>query len=690
MSLRGSRAFGLACLLALALASPASGWGTLEERDSPRGAIAACLRATGDGQALGLTGSPAGERLPYDLLGLNGLALRERIAPARLRTCPEIAATAGGPLVEAAIEDVRGVLRGRVNGQPADLDVVGRAPVRFAVASSPTGDALATWIQRRRDPGRRLASRLVVSRATLGGRFGQPEVLSSWLPTDASQTLRVAAAYDAVGRATIVWTPPTSRRTREVEELPPMRGTRVKALTAEPRMAFGRPQIIGRLPLQSTGLALAAAGDGRALVAYDGDSYVLSGVRLQVAERVSAAGGFEAVNLPAPPTNRTAGPAVALRPDGGAIVAWLDGYTPFDVAGVEIMVRPSGGAGFSRTSVATRRVTPGLGSSEPEFAGIEVPPSDEEALWPTVALSESGEYVIAWGAAIPLSFGDTPVTPRAVSGSLTAGPGPVTTLGCACRSVNGVRAVSTAAGPAVAFTDNVTDLMLGAEMPRRDGRLVVTAPDLAPASVSRPRLRVRAHPQTLGFGKPLILRAHCDGPCRLRAVALDHRDRRQPIALAMATLSAPGRATLRVRPSVFDNVAPRGGGRVPVLVRAYTLDGARFAQRVVRIRVRRARVQRLVSPRDVTARRADDAIVVTWRYPRYPTLLAFAVAGKDHRRDDALKPALGYETVVDRPYRPRRRVVLRPRRPERVRYVAVGVFRYGPFGSKTTIVRVTG
>src|SRR3954451_23595231 len=89
-------------------------WVQRLERDSPRNAVATCLRSAGVPGTLGLLG-PLGRHVSsYDVLDTDaaGFRLRARLRPGILDDCPAIASNESGTTVVAGV-----VRRGRSAGR---------------------------------------------------------------------------------------------------------------------------------------------------------------------------------------------------------------------------------------------------------------------------------------------------------------------------------------------------------------------------------------------------------------------------------------------------------------------------------------------------------------------------------------------------------------------------------------------
>jgi hypothetical protein len=110
---------------------------------------------------------------------------------------------------------------------------------------------------------------------------------------------------------------------------------------------------------------------------------------------------------------------------------------------------------------------------------------------------------------------------------------------------------------------------------------------------------------------------------------------------------------------------------VRVVARATAPNGRRIASASQRIRIVERPPLPVPRPAGVRARRRGDSIVVSWRTAAPARRVVFGVMGRRNRRrgrEFPLLDALGYRFGRGRT---RFQVTLRPRRPERVRWVAL-------------------
>ena len=272
---------------------------------------ATCLRATGyPGEMVRST--PTGPQFlqagPGGLVPVADIkSSTDRFAP-----CPEAAARPNGAGVVAfsaasldrSGSSVRAALRepGGSWGAPAEVtpgtQFVDGHPLAADV--SERGDALVAFAG---GEPKHWAIRAV--RRAPGGAFGAPETVFS-AGKGASSTMRVAAGLSATGEAVVAWSfQPADGKPRELWAAVAAAGT-----------AFGTPARIGTLR-DGSPFSLAVGADGTALVAFPGrhDDVLVAeraaGASFGPASRVGTAGDRLATYL-----------TVAIRADGGAVVAW--------------------------------------------------------------------------------------------------------------------------------------------------------------------------------------------------------------------------------------------------------------------------------------------------------------------------------------------------------------------------------
>jgi hypothetical protein len=692
---------GLAVALALTCALPAHAARDLVVRDSPRSAVATCLRATGAPGLVGLLAPLERRMSPYDLLRVSEQGA-EVVGTARLGIldeCPAVAAGAGGHAVVAGAARTRGfrsVVRatlaepGGAFGAPVDLGRTRYGLTRVAVAVSPRGDAVVAWVAERGQARlRRFLSgftRVLAAVRPAGGTFGAPQALTPWRRGGLGPRAAVSAGMDASGTATVAWSQPLPNR----RNLPiPLLST-VAAAAAPPGDPFGAAQVVARRVPFVRGVALAVAADGRALLAHDGEEAI------EVYERRPGESRFGPPRRlrPRHGTRDWQKPAVAVAADGSALVAWRGDQ--LEQADVLLTSRRGTGA-WTAVHALHRNREDDLGVSQAYAVVTSIglrptPPLDEEGTDLHVAMGPDGRYLVGWGMERRLPLGDRPVAARMAQGQAGVRAGSHEAAGCTCRAVNGVVPLVLPGGDlTLAYTDNVGrwDGFAG-EFPRRSGRLHLaelgpSGPGPAPprVTVRRPRLT------TLDYGDKLRVRARCNAACDLRAYVIGKGGRAR--GLGSASLRAAGSARLSILPDFDRHLAPPGGGRARVVVHGYAPNGRRFARRSVPVELRRTPLRPLPEVLDVRAVRRGSSVVVTWETNRAARRVAFEVRGRPSGPDlfpiaDAYVPGRG-----QRRFRAELRSDEDLRTVGRIETVAVVVYRTRPpYDRRTVVVPVVG
>ena len=303
----------LAVLLGLSLLAPAPAAAAPFGEPSLLGVggTSGCLRATGaPGELAHVTGS----RVRFLQASQAGLTVGRSLMTGDDRgACPRVAAKPGGAGVLAFTEsdEVSEVMpvRAHVREPGGDWGPVvealpseGAILLPPAVAVSERGDAIvaATFLESS-------SARLMVARRAPGGSFGPPQELARATVEDFFGTITAQAGMSAAGEAIVAWAVPRGQ------------STQLWATIAPPGAPFGAPQRIAEA-LDGSRFELAVAADGRALLAF------ASGKSPTVAERAPGAAFGAPQTLGGPADVFAYDPAVALRPDGGAVVAWTEFY----------------------------------------------------------------------------------------------------------------------------------------------------------------------------------------------------------------------------------------------------------------------------------------------------------------------------------------------------------------------------
>ena len=346
----------LALTLALLTTVPAEAARDIVVRDSPRFAVATCLRPTGTPGLVGMLGPLERRMSPYDLLRVSadGVTVAATVRLGILDECPAVAAGPGGHAIVAGAvraRRFRGVIRAALAepgggfGAPIDIARTRSGLTRAAAAVSPRGDAVVAWAVTRHAAGREITdsrTRVIAALRPAGGTFGPRQFLTPWRRSSFAPTPTVSVGMEASGRATVAWAQPIP----DVGNIPGL--STIAVTTAAPGEPFGPARVITPRVQDSARVTLTVAPDGRALLAHDGQGTV------QVFER--AAGGSEFA--PVVRLRRRRGfaewqdPDVALAPDGSALVAWRGGE---ETGREDVLVVSRRGTGPWTAPVAVQR-----------------------------------------------------------------------------------------------------------------------------------------------------------------------------------------------------------------------------------------------------------------------------------------------------------------------------------------------
>jgi len=608
----------LAAVVAAAFAPSAAGaaWTETATYDVPGGGIADCLRAAGT-ERLALLGSLERISTPTDLLGLQG----DRLAPLATSTlgwlpdCPEIAPADGAPPLAAGF-----VLLPRGRGRfdtALRVAPLGEAPQTLehvaddssigvpSVATAPGGAAVVAWIQRK---GLAEHSRVMAAvRRSADTPFAAPTAVEG-APGNHGYAV---AGIDTAGRVVVAWRTESPRNFLQQT---------VHVAVADESGRFGPPRALART--RGGSLALAVAPDGRALLVAEG----LDG--LHAYERLPGQADFTRVPLPSVPYVQDL--AVALNPDGGAVIAYRT--DPWSTAA---LVRPAGGAFSEGGDIAVRRLG-NFRPTESAFASPLVsslgthaePPNDMAGQDLAVALTPSGQMLMTW---VQDEEGERVASAYVTRGTLTDGFGTPSHVGGACRSATAARPLrfdDDALG--VAWTDDARVDTKQGELRRLGGGRAHIARDLAPGGPSAsapaaPRMRARLMgPPALRATEPLRVRVRCERACDVRAVATartlpqpwwsyGRRGGARQVLDASDALPTGGETTLRLDPENGSNAAgARGFPRTPIVVLACT-PGNAVAERIELPAPRALPPGRIPSVTGLAARRRGDLVQATWR-----------------------------------------------------------------------------
>ena len=628
-------------LLALVAAAPAAAqWGEAAPAELGRALPATCLRDDGGGAvaALGRHDGAALFAVTTDGLRADGDVAFGR----RLAACPEVAVNASGAAVAAApvlaagrqrllvaVRDRAGAFTLPVELARARSRSVSIEPV---VAIAVDGGMLVAWRERSTRPAsERVAIR--VARRPPGGGFGPPQTVVERAAGRWGADAPVAAGFDAAGTATLAWARPLPARRARGGLVGGLAAVEVAA--AASGAPFGTADVVTAEAQEVGTMALAVAPDGRALLAHDGNETV------RVLERAPGEAAFAPLARDGGSPERAASlPAAALAADGTAVVAWRAG------GAVDAVARAGPGA-FARV----RRLQPPQDGEDLSLVGTLYAsggaPVELDDGRPRVAAGGGGQAAVAWLA--PPGFPGGPQTPRIVVAA-GAAFGAVAVLGSPVRDAGAVAPRLDGGAPGAIWTDNGAVALGG--YPVGAGRLRLALAARPRARPAAPRVTATARPQALFHREPLALDVRCPAACDLRATIAPRRpasDDEGPALPAVGTGGRrdAGRVRLRVTPAFADHVAPPGGGRVRVVVRSAAPDGADAARTVIHARVRRRPVPPLRVPLDVRARRAGDAVVVTWRTAGPARRMSFHAFTR-RTRGRAPAPASAFARVIGR------------------------------------------
>ena len=683
------RRCGIVSALAIALIVPAAAqpFGELPVRAAPPGLPATCLRDVGDG-LLTLLGPLRRSAFTTDLLRVTGRGTEAagRLRLGRADDCLVVGAGGGtvaaAGLVRAGRERSRLAVTVREPGsmfvRPVTLATVSvetRVPVSVAVSGA--GDVVVAWAEERqpralRRPG---SARILVARRSAGGAFSATQTVSPRRSTGTGNGVEVSAGVDDEGRATVVLVRGIPNRGR-IQGL-----RRVEAVSAARGQPFAAPQVLRDAEQDTDRPALAIAPTGEGVAAVENVDGILPFELSAAGGRFTALPQYVAGRLQ---RTRTA-PVVAVRPGGGAVLAWRYGGLGSYGGGVEAAARDGVGRFGPARVVARPSPSDGRGVLL-AFGGDRKPepPLDLDNDRLDAAVARDGRAVLTWTR--PRRAGEAFAAAVSVAGTLGTGFGPPAVLGSPCRAVGGVASTLLSDGtPAAAFADNVTEPLFGSgpELPVRAGRLHIAVPGRPAADPDPPAIRLRAPRRLrLDYGQPLRVRAVCDGPCDLRGTVRGPPLKRPRTPLNGRRVRAGGGAAaarggavrLGLTPGSGLHVAPRAAVRVKVIAHACAPGGRRSSRDSATVRVTRRPLVRLERPRRVRARRKGREVIVTWNVTRPARRLQFFVEARRGRRSS---PRLAdVSRVVEGRGRRRFRVRLKPGpNSGSIRFVAVTAAR---------------
>jgi hypothetical protein len=558
---------------------------------------ATCLRATGVPGEL-VRWSPTGAR--FVQAGASGFTAGAEVrAGGEIAACPAVAAQPGGAGVLALIRPdgsgrtILGVaLREPGGAWSAPATLAGANPIDDpAVAVSDRGDAVLVWAETS-GPLESRTYRVRVTRRPAGGTFGAPQTLAT---IKSSFNPRLLAGVSASGEAIVAW---TGQITAGSVVFAPPEGP-IDVAIAPPGAPFGGAARIGT----AAQTALAVAPDGRALLALAGGGEVRVAERAPGQAFAAPAHAGDASDLVA------VTPAVALRADGGAVVAW-QGFVDQSVVAVTrtgpgafaaplVLARPQVAGGDPFTAALNRIYTLTLGAINFGASLYDSAASDLRA-----ALAPDGRALLTWGGLRARSGIGSWVAPRLAALPLARGHVDVQALGGPLRNAGSVTPLILASGaPAIAWTDN------DAGLAPAGGRLHLALEGVTTgADPPAPKIAVGSPAKTvLSVDDSLRLPVRCSAACELRAAVVG-----RPGAEAATQRAHAGSAVLDFQPSLGAPIAPLRRGPVRVVV-AYGAPGAwNPLTKTVTVTLRRPPGPPVAHVRDLRARRRGGAIEVTW------------------------------------------------------------------------------
>jgi hypothetical protein len=312
---------------------------------------------------------------------------------------------------------------------------------------------------------------------------------------------------------------------------------------------------------------------------------------------------------------------VALAPDGGAVVAWRDGYGD----GVHAAARPPGGGFGAPVRLSSREAS--AFSSFGALATSGGPPVDDDDRI-RVAAGAGGRGAVGWIES-GTAFG-APASVRLAqrSGANFARP---LRIGSPVRDADRLVPWLGLAEPAVVWTDNRTAAGIVDAYPAGLGRLHLSRPAAPVANPPAPDVRVRVPRRTIYAADPLVVDLDCAAACDVRAAVLPRGGRRRTGearggAIATGGRTTPGRLRLRAAP-LSGAIAPRAGGVIRLVVRATAPGGREVERQALRVRVRRRTPPPFQRPLAVRAHRAGDDVIVRWRTAGPARRMSFAAFG---------------------------------------------------------------
>jgi hypothetical protein len=635
---------------------PGPEWRETATHEIPGDGVAACLRAAGTGQ-LTLFGGETRTTTTAALLlhdPAAGLVPGPATTFGPLYDCPTAApGPDDAPPLLAAPSVVRKGRRWTVMQQVA---AAGSPPQTISkrsdgntgsLATAPGGAAALAWLETPREEVTRL---LVAIRPPGADRFGRPREVATGM--DGSMTPQVGV--DRRGRAHVAWI--AEAVSDDPEALLHVASSRRDG-------SFGRPQLLGRSWADLDSVALAVAPNGRALLV--GPLQGSSGAW----ELTPRAAAFARIPLGDVAAYE---PAVALADDGSAVLAYRN-------SGVAVLRRAPGGRFGADEDVYVPPEREDSGQRVIFFGGDAAagqPPSDAQRASLRVALSPSGEIVVAWTTEDDENEAGIAYVAR---GTVAGGMSMARRLGGSCRPARGTTPLLLPDGRlAVAWSDNARvstvsdeDELLGGgrvHVAQQEG----SAPARPPApALPQPRVTASVLDDgPLGGGQSLRLRVSCgDLPCDVRAASQSRQlgpasfwpDAGTQPSTASTTVAAGGSAELELGTRARHGFAPAGGARrVPIELTVCPPGGPAVQQLTLRPQLRGRPLPPAPRIRGLRAQRRDGEVVVTWRTtvapPRSSVFYVFGVGRSEHSRE---LERIGSTAITVRRSRTRFRAVIK-------------------------------
>ncbi len=485
----------------------------------------------------------------------------------------------GTPVIRASLRAPGGAWGPLDNATSAE-DLTPGQPIAAAVADG--GEALIAFATQ---PTKSRVEIVAVRRAP-GAAFGARERLFS-ASAPRGGAVVVQAAMSAGGETVVAWT------------LQPRADSSARELwvsTAAPGAGFRTPVRIAELG-SGPNFDLAVGDAGHALLAF------ATGTDVSVAERAPG-GDFGPAAVVGQATDLGGVyPAVAVGPDGAAVVGWL---RQLDGA-MSAVVRERPGL-FSAPRTITRPVRLGISRAllaaflqpvEDDSVGVLVGLESDDNLLPRATIVSGGRALLTWAAAASRG-GIWWTAPQSATIALSGAGVETHVHGPELRGADSITPVVLAGGvPAVAWTTNA-----------ESGQVHLAAEGAvdAPAEPA-PRVRVEGPAKrVLKGGDSLKLKVTCSAACDVRAQVGDAA--LKPSALL--SLDRAGSGELQLDASLGP-IAPLREGALRVRL-AYSAPGARTARtRTLALRLHRPPgppLPRVLAP---VARRDGDDVVVSWR-----------------------------------------------------------------------------